>query len=315
MPHNNENATSHLPSVSVVIPAYNRAEFVQTCLASVFSQTYPLDRYEVILVDDGSTDRTVEQVRELAQQWGGSFRLIQKPNGGPASARNAGFRASQAEIIAFIDSDCVAEAGWLEKLVSALAASDASGVGGPLANVSPKGWVSHYLNCTSFFRHRVRHGKVDYLLTANVAFRRSALLAVNGFSEMGVWGEDADLSFRLVQAGYPLLLTGQGIVTHYGTPVSIYELIKNLYRYGYGNYVLSHNWRNGRTPLMEITRHGGAVFLSPLLALRYVSTTGIGWAISFWPLIIIEHTAFLCGLMTAMSQEAMRGSKWQVRSS
>lgn len=308
--------TSHqMPQVSIVIPTYNRAGFIQTCLASVFAQTYPRDRYEVILVDDGSTDRTVDQAVELAQQWSGCFRLIQKPNGGPASARNAGIRTSQAEVIVFIDSDCIAAANWLEKIISVLAGSDAAGVGGPLVNVSPKGWVSHYLNSTSFFRHRVRHGKVDYLLTANVAFRRSALLAVGGFSEAGVWGEDADLSFRLTQSGYKLLLAQEGLVTHYGTPASMRGLIKDLYRYGYGNCILSQHWQNRRTPLTELIRHSGAVVLSPFLALRYTRTAGFGWAIAFWPLIVVEHTAFVCGLISALGRRAVRGSKCQTISS
>jgi GT2 family glycosyltransferase len=161
----------------------------------------------------------------------------------------------------------------------------------------------------------VRRGRVDYLLTANVAFLRSALLAVNGFSELGVWGEDADLSFRLIQNGHILLPAEHGIVTHYGAPVSIYGLMKNLYRYGYGNYVLSHNWKNRRTPLKEVMRHGGAVILSPLLALRYVRTVGSGWALAFWPLIVVEHTAFVLGLISAWGWGVFRGSKWQKKPS
>lgn len=300
-------APAPAPFVSVVIPVYNRADFIARCLASVFVQTYPLERCEILLVDDGSTDDTVEQARKAAQGWPGTLRILQKRNGGPASARNAGMRASEADVIAFIDADCVAEANWLAALTSVLMPSDAAGVGGPLVNVAPSGWVSRYLTATNFYRHRVRDGKVDYLLTANVAFRRSALLRINGFSEAdGAWGEDADLSFRLIQAGYTLLLAQQGIVTHYGTPLSVSGLIKNLSRYGYGNYILSRNWQNGRTSGRELIRHGGAVVLSPLLALSYVRRVGIWSAITFWPLIIIEHTAFIAGLFKGKLQEVQR---------
>lgn len=301
--------------VSVVVPVYNRAEAVQACLASLFAQTYPRARYEIIVVDDGSTDHTPAEVRASAAAWDGACRLVQKSNGGPASARNVGIGASQADIIAFTDSDCVAAPDWLEQLISALAASGAAGVGGPLVNSPPKGWVARYLHAAAFFRHRVRHGRVDYLLTANVAFRRAALLAVHGFSEReGAWCEDADLSFRLAQAGYTLLLAGQGLVTHYGTPTSIRDFIKSLYRYGYGNVVLSPRWKNRRTPLAEFIRHGGAIVLSPVLALSYLRAAGIWRAMSFWPLIVVEHTAFVAGLISARAQRMFRGKLWKAMS-
>lgn len=304
--------SEEVPFVSVVIPVYNRQDFVSVCLASLCSQTYPLERYEILLVDDGSTDGTSERAREMLRGWPGAFQIIEKANEGPASARNAGIKASQADVIAFIDSDCVAEASWLEQLVETLVASDADGVGGPLVNIVPKGWVAQYLDAASFFRHRVRHGQVDYLLTANVAFRRSVLVSVNGFSQYkGVWGEDADLSFRLIQEGYTLVLAEQGIVTHYGTPVSLRGLVKDLYHYGYGNSVLSRNWKNGRTPEMELLRHGGAVALSPFLALSYAQQVSIWLALTFLPLIVIEHSAFICGLITGIA----RRNKYRAMSS
>lgn len=301
-----------IPSVSVVVPAYNRAGFLPACLASLCSQTYPSDNYEIILVDDGSTDRSAEKAREILRCWGGMFQVIQKANGGPASARNAGIRASTAEFVACIDVDCVADTNWLEQLVSVLYTSDAAGVGGPLVNISPKCWVAYYLNTTALFRHRVRRGQVDYLLTNNAVFRRSALLLVNGFSEQnGVWGEDADLSFRLLQSGFKLLLAEEGIVTHFGTPTSVRGLIRNLYRYGYGNAVFSHNWKNRRAPGIELMRRGGAVALSPFLALSTTQQVGILWAIAFWPLVVAEHTAFVVGLVSGTLRNIRRGNLWR----
>lgn len=298
-----------IPFVSIVVPTYNRVRFLPACLVSLCSQTYPSDRYEIILVDDGSTDGTAEAARAILHQWGGTFQVIQKPNGGPASARNTGIWAAAGEFIAFIDADCVAERDWLAQLASALCQSNAAGVGGPLVNVSPKAWVPYYLSASSFFRHRVRRGRVDYLLTANAAFRRSALLQVRGFSERpGIWSEDADLSFRLTQAGHKLLLADGGIVSHFGTPLSLRSLITNLYRYGYGNAVLSPHWKNGRTPAIELLRHGGAVALSPFLALAKTRHVGILWAIAFWPLVVMEHTAFVVGLVSGTMYNLGQGS-------
>jgi O-antigen biosynthesis protein len=289
------------PHISVVIPVYNRVGLLVRCLTSIVSQTYAPHSFEIILVDDGSTEDVAHAAEEAVQGWSGHFRYLRKPNGGPASARNAGIYAAQGDIIVFTDADCEAEPGWLELVVGTLEREDASGVGGPISNVMPPGWIAGYITCAKFYRHRVRNGRVDYLLTANAAFLRSALLAVHGFrEERGVWGEDADLSFRLIQSGHRLLLASGGAVTHYGAPITLSGWARELFRYGKGNAVLSRGWQNGRSPLTEFVRHGGAVLLAPALALKYRRDAGLLWAVSFVPLIVVEHLSFMSGLVTGI---------------
>lgn len=304
-------ATSEVfPSVSVVVPAYNSAAYLPRCLSSLTSQRYPRDRYEVIVVDDGSTDDTARIAHEIAHAWDGHMIVLRESNGGPASARNAGISASAAPLVAFIDADCVADPDWLSALVGALdeAEANAAGVGGPIINVAPRDWVSRYLDACSFYRHRMRDGRVEYLLTQNVAFRRSALLQMGGFvAREGVWAEDSDLSFRLTQAGYSLLLSERGAVTHYGSPTSVRDLWKKLYLYGIGNAALGANWGKRRAPGRELVRRAGAVVLAPALALRLARRAGIAQALSFIPLISIEHTAFGVGLIAGMRHVAERG--------
>jgi glycosyltransferase involved in cell wall biosynthesis len=288
-----------MPFVSVVIPAYNCASTLERCLASVCAQTYPRPRYDIVVVDDGSTDDTADVARSLARGWRGRLTLIRKANGGPGSARDAGIAATgdDVDVIAFIDADCAAESNWLECLVERLVASGAAGTGGPLLNVAASGWVSSYLQAANFYRHRVRNGKVDYLVTANVAFRRSDLLAVGGFSRLeSVWGEDADLSFRFIQSGRTLLLASEGSVVHYGSPTSVRQFIRELYRYGYGSGILSRAWPSNRKPNRQFIRHLGALVLSPVLALTLARRAGLLRALSFCPLIAVEHASFCVGL-------------------
>ncbi len=109
-----------LPYVSVVIPAFNRAESLRRCLASLISQVYPSDRFEIIVVDDGSTDDIATAVHEVTDGWNGRVSCLRKANGGPASARNAGIKAAIGDIVAFIDSDCSAEPDWLSQMVEVL---------------------------------------------------------------------------------------------------------------------------------------------------------------------------------------------------
>ncbi len=291
-----------LPTVSVVMPTYNRAHFLDRCLPPLFEQAYPLDRYEVVLVDDGSTDDTVRRAYELAQGWSGAFRVIQKANGGAGSARNAGWQDSSKDIIAFIDSDCTVGPTWLQTMVNALQTADAAGIGGPIVGGDVNSWVVRYQDAVQIYRHRVRNGQVDYLITPNVAFTLAALAAVGGFKEtLGV--EDTDLSYRLRNRGYRLTVTEDkaAAAIHYGTPPTIRAMTRNIYRYGYDNYRLSGNWGVvRRSPPVELARHGGAVILSPLIALRLRHRVGLREALSFWPLVIIEHSAFVAGMLAAI---------------
>jgi mycofactocin glycosyltransferase len=295
------------PSISVVIPVYNRTQQLTNCLRSVCLQSYPVDRFEILVIDDGSTEDIAAVVQMIGSEWSGAIRVIRQMNGGPASARNTGVGESEADIIAFIDSDCTAETDWLSSLAPMLQNSEIAGAGGPIISAPPQGWVDGYLFACDFFRHRVRQGVVDYLITISAAFRRAALLSVGGFtSRKGVWNEDADLSFRLKHAGYTLVVSQFGKVTHHGAPSSFRSLIHELYRYGRGNAILSRHWKNGRTPVKELVRHSGAAFLAPVLALRLMKTTGFVKALSYIPIIFTEHLAFCWGVLRGMSSQEAR---------
>jgi hypothetical protein len=81
----------------------------------------------------------------------------------------------------------------------------------------------------------------------------------------------------------------------------LYGWARELFRYGKGNAVLSRNWLNGRSPLTEFVRHGGAVLLAPALALKYERNVGLIGAVSFIPLIVVEHVAFMAGLIAGVA--------------
>ena len=276
----------------------------------LFRQTYPIDRYEIILVDDGSSDDTASRAMMLARahqyERAVSFRLIQKPNGGPASARNAGWLASKAEVVAFIDSDCEASESWLMELVAGFTTPEIAGVGGPILDPTPCTVIADYVKARRFFTHRVRGGRVDYLLTGNAAFRREALLAVDGFDEAvrTPGAEDPDLSFRIQQQGYRLAVTSTGAVLHHGVPPSVRGFLRTVRTYGEGNALLSGRWQNGRTPLVEFVRHGGAIVLSPIIAIRLARGQKVGVALRYWLLVIAEHSAFLVGLIGGLRRRA-----------
>jgi GT2 family glycosyltransferase len=181
------------PKVSVVVCAYNAAATIDECLRSLEALTYP--DAELIVVDDGSLDATGELARAHA-----GVRVIDVPNGGLSAARNVGLAAASGEIVAYTDSDVRVDPDWLTYLVQPLLTSDVVGVGGP--NVVPPDdpFVSQ---CVA----RAPGGPIHVMLDdrvaehvpgCNMAFRRQALLEVDGFNPVYVRaGDDVDICWRL----------------------------------------------------------------------------------------------------------------------
>ncbi len=208
--------------ISVVIPTHNRKELLRRCLEAVVNQEYP--NYEVIVVDDGSTDGTGEMVwREFPQV----RYLRQEPNRGPAAARNRGIEAAQGEVVAFTDDDCIVPSDWLATLAEALRRwPDVAGVGG--YQEPPEALLRAHVVARAERAMRLRHwgeradleqlggDEVPGLATNNVAFRRNVLLEVGGFDEgfPVAAGEDADLKLRIAQRGYRLLYIPLKVAHH-----------------------------------------------------------------------------------------------------
>lgn len=185
---------------SVVIACRNGAATLAACLASI----EPEPDQEVIVVDDGSTDGS----GDIAERSGA--RVIRREPRGRAAALNAGIRAAAGRSILFTDADCVVGPGWSRSIARRLD-EGFDGVGG---NLVPSAWtvvetakVLRYLH--EFESDAVLEGRYTrYCLNGNnMAIRKTALEAVGGFDESYIHGADADLTRRLLNAGFRLLRT------------------------------------------------------------------------------------------------------------
>jgi len=202
---------SHTPKVSVVVASYNGARTLKACLDSLQSLNYA--DYEVILVDDGSTDTTPE-IASLYK----TLRYFRQENHGLSVARNTGVAAATGEIVAFTDADCRADEDWLHYLVGDLLTSRFTGIGGhnflppedsPVAAavlVSPGGPAHVMLN------DRV----AEHIPGCNMAFYKCALEEAGGFDPVFTKaGDDVDICWRLQQRGYRIGFNPAGFVWHY----------------------------------------------------------------------------------------------------
>ena len=220
--------------VTVVVPTYNRARTLEACLQALSIQTLDRNEYEVLVVDDGSRDGTL-QVCESAKRKIARLRVHQQPNRGPAAARNAGWQRAEAGIVAFTDDDCAPPREWLAQILAPFDADPAlAGVGGVM--ITPVGdWVplSHHSDLTS-------PGAADYsrfIGTNNAAYRRNVLEAVGGFDERfrHVSVEDAELYIRVSRIGRTLIDPSLYVV-HPARRMRFAEALKGYVRF-YNGYV------------------------------------------------------------------------------
>ena len=199
------------PRVSVVVCAYNAADTLEDCLASLDRLTYP--DYEVILVNDGSTDATRDIGRSHAR-----VRIIDVPNAGLSAARNVGLAEATGEIVAYTDADTRVDRDWLTFLVQPFLTSDVVGSGGP--NVVPQD-DPPIAQCIARAPGGPTHVLLDdriaeHVPGCNMAFRRDALLAIGGFNPIYLRaGDDVDVCWRLQSRGWRIGFASAALVWHH----------------------------------------------------------------------------------------------------
>jgi GT2 family glycosyltransferase len=201
---------THAPKVSVVVCTYNGGRTLEQCLQSLTCLDYP--DYEVIVVDDGSTDDT----QPILARFPG-VRAIHQPNAGLSVARNVGLREARGEVVAYTDSDCFADGDWLTHLVHQLTSTGAAAVGGP--NLTPDdGWLAGCVAASPGQPTHVLESEqvAEHIPGCNMAFRRDALAAINGFDPVyRKAGDDVDVCWRLQQAGYWITFAPGAFVWHH----------------------------------------------------------------------------------------------------
>jgi GT2 family glycosyltransferase len=198
------------PPVSVIVCTYNGGRTLEQCLCALRALNYP--DYEVIVVDDGSTDGTRALLAK--HPW---VRAIHQENQGLSTARNVGLAAAAGAIIAYTDSDCVTDPDWLTHLVDQLQRTGAAAVGGP--NLTPDdGWLAACIAASPGQpTHVLESDQVaEHIPGCNMAFRREALEAINGFDPLFLKaGDDVDVCWRLQHAGEWITFAPGAFVWHH----------------------------------------------------------------------------------------------------
>lgn len=199
-----------LPHISVVVPTLNRPQLLDRCLGALFNQTLPHGTYEIVVVDDGPnpmTESVVRHWRRRCPKCVVQYRCSDRTQG-PAAARNIGWRAAGAAVIAFTDDDCIPASDWLESGLLAFSGHDIGAIWGRIVvpvSADPTDW-----------ERNVAGLERAPCATANCFYRRPVLEAVGGFDERftEAWREDSDLQFKVLARGVTIVHEPHAVVTH-----------------------------------------------------------------------------------------------------
>lgn len=229
IPFRGDQIAATAPRVSVVVCAYNAADTIDECLTAIEALRYP--KFEVIVVNDGSTDDTGEIAARHPRA-----RVIHTANSGLAAARNVGLHQATGDIVAYTDADVRVDPDWLTYLVQRFVDSDVVAVGGP--NIVPPDdpWVAQ---CVARAPGGPTHVLLDDRLAehipgCNCAFRREALLAIRGFNPLFLRaGDDVDVCWRLQARGWNVGFAPAALVWHHHRS-SVRAYLRQQIGYGEG---------------------------------------------------------------------------------
>ncbi|MDR3549256.1 MAG: glycosyltransferase [Candidatus Pacebacteria bacterium] len=252
---------------TIVIPLYQPdVEFLLETLRKIVAEQS--DRFtRIILVDDGSPTPVslhAEEIKTISK----NISLMRELNKGPAGARNEGIRHASTDTVVFLDQDCRPMAGWLNALLEPIETRGMVGVMGMVGSFPQHSRIAAFADYLCLLRKPSlqKDGSIKILITANSAFRKDALMAVNGFDEhfLGA-GEDLDLTYRLSESGYGenLSYAEDAIVLHRHRS-SFREFYRQQFGYGFGT-MIHCLLRKRDTEELGFTIHGRHVGIMELL--------------------------------------------------
>lgn len=215
-------------TVSVIVPAYNAQATIDQTLKALTEQDYS-GIYEIIAVDDGSTDQTSQIIRSYSK-----VKYIHQANAGPAAARNRGAKEAQGQVLAFTDSDCVPHKDWLSKLTQGFGENNIAVVMGSYGIANSHNPLAVCVYKEILFRHENLLSSFPKVFGSyNFCIRKEVFDQVGGFnaSYRQASGEDNDLSYKVISAGWRIYFERKALVNHYHTQ-ALSRYLKEQFRHG-----------------------------------------------------------------------------------
>lgn len=276
--------------ISVIIPGYNVSSYVSECLDALLEQTMPRDAYEIIYVDDASTDDS----REVVAGYEAVHSLALPENRGQATARNLGLRKARGEIILFTDADCVPAHDWIEAMLRPFDDLEVAGTKG-IYRTRQRSLIARFAQAEYETRYDImrRAHTIDFIDTYSAGYRADVLRRHGGFDTAFRIDEDQELSFRLAEAGHKMVFNPEAVVYH-RHPATLRRYMKRKYDVGYWKaFVL------GKHPDKAVHDSHTPQRLKLQLALAGVICLGLFLTLLWWPFWPITALAALALVASA----------------
>jgi GT2 family glycosyltransferase len=205
------------PTFSLIIPTYQRPAQLSTCLRALAQLDYPRDRFEVLVVDDGSETPVDKVVAPFMDEL--TVILLRQANAGPATARNTGAARAHGQFLAFTDDDCAPAPDWLYTLATRFAVTPADAIAGRTLNAlpdNPYATASQLLVSFLFTYHNADPSQARFATTSNLALPADTFRTLNGFDPTFSFagGEDYEFCIRWLSHGYRLRYAPEVVVYH-----------------------------------------------------------------------------------------------------
>jgi glycosyltransferase involved in cell wall biosynthesis len=291
--------SSGVPDFSIIIPTYNRPAQLGQCLDALTRLDYPRDRFEVIVIDDGST----LPVTGVAASFHPCLDLTVRSvaHAGPSHARNCGAETARGQYLVFTDDDCAPAESWLRALNARAIAAPGAILGGRTLNALPENicsTLSHLVLEVAYACYNADPDHARFFASNNLAVPASRLRELGGFDPGFTTAEDRDLCERWLESGGRLAYAPEAVVYH-AHPLTVPGLWRQHFAYGRGAYRFHRRHRQWRRYEMDRRFYRD-------LALRPFSGERLPRAGLLSVLLAVQQTANAAGFLAEMLARRFR---------
>lgn len=267
------------PYVSIIIPAKNASRWLPMCLEAVVNQDFPKEKYEILVIDNGSTDNTIQ----IAKNYG-AF-VARKAELKIGALRNYGADIAKGSIFGFIDADVVVSKHWITSALSCLDINDEVACAGSFPRVPEEfNWVAKSWWHLQIPRTSSHEKEVEWLPSMNIVVNKKAFDRVKGFNTDLITCEDVDFCYRLGEKS-KIIYCDNMKAYHYGEPNSLKELFRKERWRGLSNYdgLKYHGFKLSELPSFLLPVYYISLFLSLIASLAF----GLKWLILTSVLLLV----------------------------